>query len=138
MTEQIHDVPTMHDDHRQWQSEHSMWQQDIEVWTKQLERGFGELVIVKQMMSNLQEVLKHHRLRIQERESRLQQHELEMSKCEKLGLEYPENLTILHLETNQQFKRDQEEHARLKSYHHSLLAKLENLVNTIQETNQKR
>ena len=133
MSDEIHRVPTMHDDHRQWHSEHSMWRQDIDVWSKQLERGFDELVIVKQMMSNLQDLLGKHRIKIEERESRLHAHELDMARCEKLGLAYRENLTILHLETGKQFEKSREEHARLKSYHHSLMAKLENLVNSMEE-----
>lgn len=134
MSEKIQGVPTMHDDHRSWQSEHSMWIQDIDVWDKQLERGFGELQDVKQMMMNLQAVLRDHRSKIEEREVSLQSHEQDMAKCEKLGLEYLESLTLKHLEINKKFKAAREDHDRLKRYQHNLMAKLENLVNSMEET----
>jgi predicted nucleic acid-binding Zn-ribbon protein len=133
MSEQIHGVPTMHDDHRSWQSAHSMWQQDIDVWHKQLERGFQELEDVKQMMMNLQAVLRDHRCKIEERETSLKAHEQDMAKCEKLGLEYLENLTIMHLEINKQFEEARVDHDRLKRYQHNLMSKLDKLVKSMEE-----
>ena len=137
MPEKSHSVPSMHDDHRDWHSEHSMWQQDIDVWSKQLERGYDDLETAKQLMMNLQEEIRNHRLKIEERESNLQAHELDLARCEKLGLEYQENLTILHLETGKQFEQAREEHARLKRYHHRLMAKLENLAKSKMESEEK-
>lgn len=133
MSEHINAVPTMHDDHRAWQSEHSMWRQDIDVWNKQLDRGFGELEDVKQMVANLQSVLGEHRRTIEEREASLQAHEQDMAKCEKLGLEYLESLTIKHLEMNKQFDEARRDHERLKRYQHNLMAKLDNLVKSMED-----
>ncbi len=124
MSEEVFAIPTMHEDHRNWQSEHSMWKQDLASWNKQIDLGLSKLDELAQLMRHQQQVLAEHDDTIDKQEESLQSHEHKLVGCEKLGIEYQQSLTEKHFEMQKQIDRARVVHERIKKYHHELMARL--------------
>ena len=89
-------IPTMHEEHRNWQSEYSMWHQDIETWQKQLALAADGLALIKRLAEQTR-ALEFHNQIIQAQEKQLAEHETDLARSEMFGLEYEQELTEKHL-----------------------------------------
>jgi len=131
MSERLIAVPTMHEDHRNWQSILSMWQQDLKSWDKQLEKGLSQFEELQRMLACLHKILVDHRNAIEQREESLRMHEHDLASCERLGMGYLEALTLKHLDMKRQVDGTSLDHEQIKKHHHNLMAKLAELVTTM-------
>ena len=134
MSDQPLAVPSIHQDHRNWQSEHSMWRLDMESWNKQIAIGISELEELQQMLAHQQIVLKEHELKIKEQEQAMFSHEHELANCEKQGLDCGDGFTEKHFDISKRIDGTRSDHERIKTYHHNLMAKLNGLAKTMDAT----
>jgi uncharacterized protein (DUF3084 family) len=128
---QLIEIPTMHEDHRNWLSEHSMWRQDLRSWQKQLADGLLQFEKLEEALDRQHQSLADHVKTIEEQEQSLLAHEHELASCERFGMGFLESLTLKHLELGKEIVKTREEHERMKKFQHAVLAKLAELKKTI-------
>ena len=124
MSEKVISVPSMHDDHRNWQSQHSMWQDDVMAWQKELATAQQDAHELLKTLEHQAKVLSDHKNKIEKEESALKTHEHEIASNEHFGTEVPESLTTKHLQMVKQAEAFASEHEGMKKHHHALVAKM--------------
>ncbi len=129
MSEKLISVPSMHDDHRDWQRQHSMWQHDLSTWQKEIVTATKKVGEFLKSLEHQSKVLSEYKKTIDQLESTLKTHEHEIASSEHYGSEVPESLTAKHLEWVKQAEAFAREHECIKLHHRELIARL-NRVHT--------
>ena len=131
MSERVISVPSMNEDHKQWQSRHSMWQDDLQAWEMQLAIAIKEAKDVLEMLEHETDVLSGHKKEIAKQETTLKTHEHEIASRKHFGAEVPEALTTKHFAMVKQAETLSGQHESIKKHHHELVAKINELQKSL-------
>lgn len=121
----------MHEQHRQWQNDHESWRIDIDEWRKELRKTQVVLKDVEEMLRDSLDALEAHADTVWSKEQRLHAHELDLRNEIMAGArkKTDKQWAAAHHRQAVQHTTLSDAHARIKKYHHTVVAEVMRLTN---------
>lgn len=129
MTSEIH--TTMHHDHRDWEVEIGLWRDDIRAWQHEVSSAVTDLKEIESLLDSHAASLRTHAAALQLMGLESGAHEHAIVEFEK-GATGEELLPLAkkHLTENAHQAQQRDAHERIKHYHRTLIAKVNQLIKT--------